>query len=123
MKKVWKTIVLVFVLLFLGSVPFFAGTVPFLFEAKSGTEMPNADEPVVKVEEAEQPATAQEIQDRNEKLLRYYASRHGSGIVTKDRVDMTKPIRNISGGRGKTKTVVRIRYEDGSASQFTVDNK
>ena len=116
MKNYWKLLVLVFVVLALGSVPFLIG-------AKSGTEMPNEDGPVVKVAEAEQPASEQEIQIRNEKLIEYFASRHGSGKLTKDMVNMKKPIRNISWVEGQNKTRIRIRYKDDSFSEYTVDNK
>jgi len=116
MKTNWIKILLVVVLLSLGSIAFLKGD-------KSGTEMPNEDEPVVKVAEAEQPATAQEqeIQKRNERQIR---SLRNSGIaITKDMVDMNKPIGNVSFGKGQTKTFIRIRYKDGSFSEYTVDNK
>jgi len=130
MKTNWIGILLVVVLLSLCSIAFLKGaknSTEILYEddpvAKSSTEMPYADEPVVKVEEAEQPATAQDIQKHNERLIKFFTSRHGSDLINKDIVDMNKPIKNISGGLGQNKSVIRIRYEDGSFDQYTVDNK
>ena len=115
MKKSWDKIVLVLILLALGSLP-------FLILLRSGIELLNKGEPVVKVEEAEQPATAQEqeIQIRNDRLIRYFATRHGEGLLTKDMVDMNKPIKHISGGTRKNLEVFRITYEDGSEKQYTI---
>ena len=116
MKTNWIKILLLVVLLSLCSIAFLKG-------AKNSTEILYEDDPVVKVEEAEQPATAQEIQKHNERLIKFFTSRHGSDLINKDIVDMNKPIKNISGGLGQNKSVIRIRYEDGSFDQYTVDNK
>jgi len=92
------------------------GILPFLFGAKGSTELPYADKPVLKVNESATKA-APDIQTRNEKII----SRH-SDILTKDMVDMKKPIRSFSWA-GNNPVIVKIRYEDGGLSTFKVYKK
>jgi len=93
----------------------------FLKDSKSDTELPYADEPVTKVAEVTNTAQDQEILAHNEKYIKAYV-RKGRNI-TNDMVDMTKRIASMSTAMGKTKTLVKIRYEDDSLSTFWVDNK
>jgi len=95
-------------------------SIPFLNGVRSDTELSITDKPVLKVDKVEEPTLEQEIQIRNDRLIRYFATRHGEGLLTKDMVDMNKPIKHISGGTRKNLEVFRITYEDGSEKQYTI---
>jgi len=114
MKSVWEKIFLMFVLLSLCSMF-------FLIVAKSHTDLLNQDDPVVEVAEATNVTQAQEIIAYNEKYIKAIVREAGHNLP-KDMVDMTKRISSIGGAKGQTKTLVKICYEDGSLSEFWVDN-
>jgi len=115
MKNVWiKISLIVFVLLF---------TCGFLYFkiVYSDKRLAHEDGPMKNVAEVTHVMPAEDILAINKKYIKA-ANRNGHNI-TIDMVDLTKTIRHISTAKMKTKTLVKVRYEDDSLDSFWVKNK